>query len=331
MRARFRKQDRALATPPPSSLTATSSTTTTKQRQGVEGVDYHLGSVEDLDPSEWQVCVLVGVSGHAGRLRLIFSSLRFWTRPLPSFGTKPSHTHKTHTHTHTQVQPHCIPVHANVTTYDWSRLTTACPGGFDVIMMDPPWQLATANPTRGVALGYSQLTDADITALPIPALQANGFLFIWVINAKYKFALDLFANWGYELGCFFFFFFSFAGGALVALYCMRAWCEPGPPAPSIVSFSLTPACRISSSYSSKTFQAGRRDRVGEDHGQPAPGQVARLLPAARQGSLPGRAEGCGPARRSHVRGRRRHLRRAPGPIPETGGDLPAGRGARAQW
>lgn len=28
---------------------------------------------------------------------------------------------------------------------------------FDVIMMDPPWQLATANPTRGVALGYSQV------------------------------------------------------------------------------------------------------------------------------------------------------------------------------
>lgn len=24
-------------------------------------------------------------------------------------------------------------------------------------MMDPPWQLATANPTRGVALGYSQV------------------------------------------------------------------------------------------------------------------------------------------------------------------------------
>ena len=71
-------------------------------------------------------------------------------------------------------------------------------------MMDPPWQLATANPTRGVALGYSQLTDADITALPIPALQANGFLFIWVINAKYKFALDLFASWGSE--CVFFFF-----------------------------------------------------------------------------------------------------------------------------
>lgn len=95
--------------------------------------------------------------------------------------------------------------------------------------MDPPWQLATANPTRGVALGYSQvpipqvvllallqptlmlqlhallvygllssgparcpscclaattsllqLTDAHIAALPIPRLQKNGLLFVWV-------------------------------------------------------------------------------------------------------------------------------------------------------
>lgn len=96
-----------------------------------------------------------------------------------------------------QVPPHCIPIHTNVTTYDWSKLSRACQ--FDVIMMDPPWQLATANPTRGVALGYSQLTDRDIQNLPIPQLQKNGFLFIWVINAKYQFTLDLFDQWGYEL------------------------------------------------------------------------------------------------------------------------------------
>ena len=66
-------------------------------------------------------------------------------------------------------------------------------------MMDPPWQLATANPTRGVALGYSQLTDKDIQNLPIPKLQKDGFLFIWVINAKYQFTLDLFEQWGYTL------------------------------------------------------------------------------------------------------------------------------------
>lgn len=55
-----------------------------------------------------------------------------------------------------QVPPHCIPIHANVTTFDWSKLSAVA--SFDVVMMDPPWQLATANPTRGVALGYSQLT-----------------------------------------------------------------------------------------------------------------------------------------------------------------------------
>ncbi|KAL4457611.1 hypothetical protein ABPG75_012476 [Micractinium tetrahymenae] len=118
-------------------------------QEGIEGVDWRYGSVEELDPAEWQV------------------------------------------------PPHCIPIHANVTTYDWSRLIAACQ--FDVIMMDPPWQLATANPTRGVALGYSQLTDQHIAQLPIPRLQRNGLLFVWVINAKYQSCLDLFDQWGYEL------------------------------------------------------------------------------------------------------------------------------------
>ena len=95
-----------------------------------------------------------------------------------------------------QVPPHCVPIHANVTTYDWQPLAQATQ--FDVVMMDPPWQLATANPTRGVALGYSQLTDQDIVNLPVPSLQSEGFLFVWVINAKYKFTLDLFDRWGYK-------------------------------------------------------------------------------------------------------------------------------------
>jgi hypothetical protein len=115
---------------------------------GEEGVDFTLGSVDDIDPSEWQV------------------------------------------------PPHCIPIHANVTTYDWRRLYGHTQ--FDVIMMDPPWQLATANPTRGVSLGYSQLNDHDIVNLPVPQLQSNGFLLVWVINAKYKFTLDLFDKWGYR-------------------------------------------------------------------------------------------------------------------------------------
>ncbi|GLI60997.1 hypothetical protein VaNZ11_003254, partial [Volvox africanus] len=117
---------------------------------GDEGIDYTLGNVDDVDPSEWQV------------------------------------------------PPHCVPIHANVTTFDWTSLYQHCQ--FDVVMMDPPWQLATANPTRGVALGYSQLTDDHIASLPVPQLQRNGgFLFVWVINAKYKWTLDLFDKWGYRL------------------------------------------------------------------------------------------------------------------------------------
>ena len=71
-----------------------------------------------------------------------------------------------------QVPPQCIPIHANVTLYDWRPLAAACQ--FDVIMMDPPWQLATANPTRGVSPGYSQLSDQHIAGLPLNKLQARA-------------------------------------------------------------------------------------------------------------------------------------------------------------
>lgn len=66
-------------------------------------------------------------------------------------------------------------------------------------MMDPPWQLASRAPTRGVALGYSQLRNREIIDMPIPLLQAQGFLFIWVINSRYTFALEMMEVWGYTL------------------------------------------------------------------------------------------------------------------------------------
>lgn len=91
---------------------------------------------------------------------------------------------------------HCIPIRADVRDLDWPLLYNNAQ--FDVIVMDPPWQLASAAPTRGVALGYSQLRDDEIMALPVPKLQSNGFIFIWVINARYSFAFDLFKAWGYE-------------------------------------------------------------------------------------------------------------------------------------
>ncbi len=66
--------------------------------------------------------------------------------------------------------------------------------------MDPPWILSTVKAVRGVKTNYSTLTDNDIlNNIPFDKLQSDGFLFIWVINNKYRFALGLFVKYGYKL------------------------------------------------------------------------------------------------------------------------------------
>ncbi|CAB4381361.1 uncharacterized protein OCT59_027947 [Rhizophagus irregularis] len=89
----------------------------------------------------------------------------------------------------------CVPIKADVLTFEWDEFAKECQ--FDVILMDPPWQLATHAPTRGVAIAYQQLPDVCIEELPIPKLQKNGFLFIWVINNKYSKAFEMMKKWGY--------------------------------------------------------------------------------------------------------------------------------------
>lgn len=87
--------------------------------------------------------------------------------------------------------------------------------------MDPPWQLASSNPTRGVraweislstaawshsvvgtmlqvAIGYQQLGDNLIQDIPIAEVQDSGLMFMWVINAKYRFAINMLEKWGYK-------------------------------------------------------------------------------------------------------------------------------------
>ncbi|KAJ2847167.1 hypothetical protein IWW36_003995 [Coemansia brasiliensis] len=88
-----------------------------------------------------------------------------------------------------------VPIRANVMNFEWEKLAQACQ--FDVILMDPPWQLASQAPTRGVAIAYQQLPDVCIESLPIQLLQTNGFIFIWVINNKYTKAFQLMKQWGY--------------------------------------------------------------------------------------------------------------------------------------
>ena len=64
--------------------------------------------------------------------------------------------------------------------------------------MDPPWQLSSANPTRGVAIAYDTLSDKQILEIPLNTLQTDGFLFVWVINAKYRFAIEMMEHFGYK-------------------------------------------------------------------------------------------------------------------------------------
>ena len=98
--------------------------------------------------------------------------------------------------------PHSIPIRADIRKFDFGKLIDSQleHGGrlFDVILMDPPWILASANPTRGVALGYSQMSVKEIQKIPLPRLQKNGVLFLWVINSKLQQGMEMLETWGYE-------------------------------------------------------------------------------------------------------------------------------------
>jgi mRNA (2'-O-methyladenosine-N6-)-methyltransferase len=98
-----------------------------------------------------------------------------------------------------RVPAHCVPICGDVRTLDWLAIIAASGGQFDAILMDPPWKLASAQPTRGVAIGYSYLSDAAIEELPVQSLAREGFLFVWVINSKYAAGIRLMQKWGYRL------------------------------------------------------------------------------------------------------------------------------------
>jgi hypothetical protein len=96
----------------------------------------------------------------------------------------------------------CIPVNADIREFKFKSLADKqmeLTGQlFDIIMMDPPWQLSSSQPTRGVAIAYDTLNDNIITDIPVEKLQTDGFIFIWTINAKFKVTLDLIKQWGYK-------------------------------------------------------------------------------------------------------------------------------------
>lgn len=69
---------------------------------------------------------------------------------------------------------------------------------FDVITMDPPWIIAQATITRGVAINYDQLGTDTIGQIPLHKIQKNGYIFVWVIASQLENGIQLLKNWGYE-------------------------------------------------------------------------------------------------------------------------------------
>jgi hypothetical protein len=96
----------------------------------------------------------------------------------------------------------CVPISADIRHFKFLNLADKqiefTGKLFDVIMMDPPWQLSSSQPTRGVAIAYDTLNDNIIENIPVEKLQTDGFIFIWTINAKFKVTLDLLKQWGYK-------------------------------------------------------------------------------------------------------------------------------------
>ena len=72
-------------------------------------------------------------------------------------------------------------------------------GNWDIVIADPPWNIAATNPTRGVALAYSTMSVKEILKLPFEELQAKGgFLFMWVVTKSHTQTIRAMKSRGYE-------------------------------------------------------------------------------------------------------------------------------------
>lgn len=89
-----------------------------------------------------------------------------------------------------------ISIKANVLSFDWKGLGSKYQ--FDVILMDPPWKIQLSQMTRGVELGYDQLTDDEIISMPLHLIQTNGFVFMWVVASEYSNGIKMLQHWGYQ-------------------------------------------------------------------------------------------------------------------------------------
>ncbi|XP_075262655.1 N(6)-adenosine-methyltransferase catalytic subunit METTL3-like [Convolutriloba macropyga] len=66
-----------------------------------------------------------------------------------------------------------------------------CLGKFSVIMADPPWDIH-------MELPYGTMSDKEMIGLPIPELQEEGFIFLWVTGRAMEIGRECLKQWGYS-------------------------------------------------------------------------------------------------------------------------------------
>ncbi|KAF9514119.1 hypothetical protein BS47DRAFT_1316972 [Hydnum rufescens UP504] len=73
---------------------------------------------------------------------------------------------------------------------DLRKFDATALGKFHVIMADPPWDIH-------MSLPYGTMTDEEMMSMPIPALQDEGLLFLWVTGRAMELGRDCMRAWGY--------------------------------------------------------------------------------------------------------------------------------------
>ncbi|KIJ26026.1 hypothetical protein M422DRAFT_785347, partial [Sphaerobolus stellatus SS14] len=76
-------------------------------------------------------------------------------------------------------------INCDLRSFDYSVL-----GKFHVIMADPPWDIH-------MSLPYGTMTDDEMRAMPIPTLQDEGLLFLWVTGRAMEVGRECMRVWGY--------------------------------------------------------------------------------------------------------------------------------------
>ncbi|KAF8631214.1 hypothetical protein AX15_002545 [Amanita polypyramis BW_CC] len=76
-------------------------------------------------------------------------------------------------------------INCDLRHFDYSVL-----GKFHVIMADPPWDIH-------MSLPYGTMTDDEMRAMPIPTLQDEGMLFLWVTGRAMEVGRECLRVWGY--------------------------------------------------------------------------------------------------------------------------------------